>query len=270
MSARAAGEFPTAWRAACAYSLLVAVLALTVGLPIVSFWLDEPIAADTIQPLHLFTGQIVLAAFLALWFLCQDRADLRTFLHLPAGRWRERIVEGVRVGVLGWLVTMGAMVVLGTLAQAAGAQPKEGFADLMVWMAKRPLPLRLALIGAAMITEEAFFRSFLQSRFGIAIATTCFALSHVNYGSPAMGGGVFVIGLVLGRAFRRTDDLAVCAVAHGVFDAIQFSSCCRLSRLGSDPREIRACQLRHDRAALRAARAPQTPVEPHAPWHWIC
>lgn len=221
MSAHVADEFPTAWRAVCAYSLLVAVLALTVGLPIASFWLDEPIAADTIQSLHLFTGQMVLATFLAFWFLLQKRADLRTFLHLPAGRWRERVVDGARVGLLGWLVTMATMVVLGMLAHAAGAQPKEGFADLMVWMAGRPLALRLALIGAAMITEEAFFRGFLQSRFGIAIATTCFALSHVNYGSPAMGGGVFVIGLVLGRAFRRTDDLAVCAIAHGVFDAIQ-------------------------------------------------
>jgi membrane protease YdiL (CAAX protease family) len=221
VSVRLAEEFRSGWRAACAYGLLVTVLGIAVGLPMVSFWVDAPIAADTIESLQLFTGQTVLAAFLALWFVLQGRADLRTFLHLPRGRWRARVVEGVRVGVLGWLVTMIAMVVLGMLAQWLGAQPKAGFADLMVWMAKRPLALRLAVIGAAMITEEAFFRSFLQSRFGIAFATTCFALSHVNYGSPAMGGGVFVIGLVLGRAFRRTDDLAVCAVAHGVFDGIQ-------------------------------------------------
>jgi len=58
-------------------------------------------------------------------------------------------------------------------------------------------------------------------RIGIVLATCCFALGHVNYGSPAMGGGVFVIGWVLGRAFTRSDDLAVCAVAHGTFDAIQ-------------------------------------------------
>jgi membrane protease YdiL (CAAX protease family) len=221
VSVRIVGEFPTVWRAACACSLLVILLAITVGLPVVSFWVDRPIAADTIGTLQLFTGQIVLVAFLAAWFLLQDRAGLRTFLHLPRGRWRQRLGEGVRVGVLGWLVTMIAMVALGTLAHVLGAQPKAGFADVMVWMATRPLAVRLAVIAAAMIAEETFFRSFLQSRFGIAFATTCFALGHVNYGSPAMGGGVFVVGLVLGRAFRRSDDLAVCAVAHGVFDAIQ-------------------------------------------------
>ena len=221
MSVRLAVEFPSRWRAACASVLLFAVLTITVGLPIVSFWVDQPITADAIDPLQLFTGQLVLAAFLTLWFLLQDRADLRTFLHLPRGQWRERIAEGVRVGTLGWLITMVAMVVLGLLAHALGARPKAGFADLMVWMAKRPLELRLAVIAVAMITEEAFFRSFLQPRFGLGLATTAFALSHMNYGSPAMGGGVFVIGLVLGSAFRRTDDLAVCAVAHGTFDAIQ-------------------------------------------------
>jgi membrane protease YdiL (CAAX protease family) len=99
--------------------------------------------------------------------------------------------------------------------------PRPSFTDVVVWMAQRPLPLRVAVIVVAMVVEEAFFRGFLQPRFGIVTATLCFALGHVNYGSPIMGGGVFVIGLVLALAFRRYDDLAVCAVAHGVFDAIQ-------------------------------------------------
>jgi membrane protease YdiL (CAAX protease family) len=221
VNARVAGEFPSVWRAACAYASLVGVIVLTVGLPIVSFMTGTTVAADGIESVHLFTGQAVLAAFLALWFLLQDAADIRTFLRLPRRRWPARIVDGVRLGVLGWLVTMFAMVVLGVFTQAAGVKPKAGFADLMVWMAQRPLALRFALIGAAMVTEEAFFRSFLQPRIGLAAATICFALSHVNYGSPAMGGGVLVIGLVLAHAFRRTNDLAVVAVAHGVFDAIQ-------------------------------------------------
>jgi membrane protease YdiL (CAAX protease family) len=36
-----------------------------------------------------------------------------------------------------------------------------------------------------------------------------------------MGLGVLVIGLVLALAFRRRGDVAVCVVAHGVFDAVQ-------------------------------------------------
>jgi membrane protease YdiL (CAAX protease family) len=216
-----AGEFPAPWRAACAYGLLGAVLLLIVALPIATFWRGEPLTVETIGPLTLFAGQGVLATFLLLWFLLRRRAPLRSFLHLPRGHWAARVTEGIRIGVFGWLVTMAAMAVLGIVARAAGIAPHEGFAALMVWMARRPLPLRLALIAVAMVVEEAFFRAFLQPRVGLPIATLCFALSHVNYGSPIMSGGVLVIGWVLGHTFLRTQDLAVCAVAHGTFDAIQ-------------------------------------------------
>jgi len=91
----------------------------------------------------------------------------------------------------------------------------------MVWMARRPLTLRLGLIVTAMVVEEAFFRAFVQARVGIVLATLWFALGHMNYGSPTMGLGVLVIGVVLGRAYQRTEDIAICAIAHGTFDAIQ-------------------------------------------------
>ncbi|MBI3768083.1 MAG: CPBP family intramembrane metalloprotease [Deltaproteobacteria bacterium] len=216
-----AGEFPTPWRAVCAYGLLGAVLLLIVALPIATFWRGEPLTVETIDTLKLFEGQGVLAAFLLLWFFLRGRPPLRSFLYLPRGHWAARVAEGIGVGVFGWLVTMTAMIVLGIVARTAGTAPHAGFVELMVWLARRPLPLRLSLIGVAMVVEEAFFRGFLQSRVGLAIATLAFALSHVNYGSPIMGGGVLVIGWVLGRAFHRTQDLAVCAVAHGTFDAIQ-------------------------------------------------
>lgn len=214
-------EFATPWRAAVAYSLLAAVLLLTVVLPILVYWRGTSLAVDTLGPAGLFQGQLVLAAFLMGWFALQRRAGMRAFLHLPNGRWGRRIAEGLRVGVRGWLLTMAVMVVLGILAHAAGMQPNQGFADVMLWMARRPFALRAAVVAVAMVVEEAFFRAFLQPRVGLALATCCFALSHVNYGSPTMGGGVFVIGWILGRAFDRSDDLAVCAIAHGTFDAIQ-------------------------------------------------
>jgi membrane protease YdiL (CAAX protease family) len=214
-------EFASTARAAWAYGLLVLVLLATVGLPIATFWRGEPLRVETIGPLDLFQGQAVLAGFLLLWFALQQRADLRTFLQLPVGRWTARVREGLRVGVSGWLITMGAMIVLGAAAQAMGVAPHAGFTELMVWMAKRTMLLRIALIATAMVVEEAFFRAFLQPRFGLVPATLCFALSHVNYGSPTMSAGVFVIGWILGRAFEREGDLAICAVAHGTFDAIQ-------------------------------------------------
>jgi membrane protease YdiL (CAAX protease family) len=162
-----------------------------------------------------------LASFLTSWFTLQRGATWREFLHLERAPWGPRLVEGMRVGVTGWLMTLAAMMVLGGVARVIEVEPQEGFTDLVVWLARRPLALRVLLIAVAMIVEEAFFRSFLQPRLGFATATVCFALSHVNYGSPVMGAGIFVIGSILGLAFRRRQDLMVCAVAHGVFDAIQ-------------------------------------------------
>jgi membrane protease YdiL (CAAX protease family) len=201
--------------------LLACVLLLTVALPILTFWRGMSLAVDTLGAGGLFQGQLVLAVFLLGWYALQRRVGIRAFLHLPSGRWGQRIGEGLRIGVRGWLLTMAVMVVLGILAHASGVQPNEGFADVMLWMARLPFALRAAVVAVAMVVEEAFFRAFLQPRIGLILATCCFALGHVNYGSPAMGGGVFVIGWILGRAFTRTDDLAVCAVAHGTFDAIQ-------------------------------------------------
>ncbi len=222
MTGRLVGtEFPTSWRAVCAYGLLAIVFVLTVALPIATYWRGQPVNAETMGLVALFAGQGVLASFLVLWFILRTRTSVRSFVKLPAGRWVSRIAEGVRVGILGWLLTMTAMIMLGIVAGAGTLAPHPGFAQLMVWMARRPLMLRLGLIVAAMIVEEAFFRAFVQARVGIVIATLWFALSHMNYGSPTMGMGVLVIGAVLGRAYQRTEDLAICAVAHGTFDAIQ-------------------------------------------------
>jgi membrane protease YdiL (CAAX protease family) len=214
-------EFPTVWRAGCAYSLLAIVFVLTVAMPIAAYWGGQPLRADTMDLVGLFAGQGVLGAFLLLWFVLRRRTSVRSFLTLRTGGWTRRIAEGLRVGVIGWLSTMAVLIVLGTLVHPATIAPQPGFAQLMVWMARRPLALRLALIAAAMVVEEAFFRAFLQPRVGIVVATLWFAMSHMNYGSPTMGAGVLVIGAVLGRAYQRTGDLAVCAIAHGTFDAIQ-------------------------------------------------
>ncbi len=214
-------EFHERWRGIVAYALLAAVLAVIVVLPMVGAHDAAPTDLTGLGLLGIFSGQIVLAAFLALWFCLQQRDDLRTFLALPARPWWPRMRRGVRVGFSGWLVTLAAMSLLTGIAQLAGVQAREGFTDVILWLATRPFVFRVALVLAAMTVEEAFFRAFLQRRIGLFAATACFAISHMNYGSPAMGGGVFVIGALLGLAFRRDGDLAVCVVGHGTFDAIQ-------------------------------------------------
>ena len=214
-------EFAAPWRAVTAYLLLAAVLVVTVALPIASAWRGSSPRVEAPSPTGLFAAQAILAVFLLLWFALQDRLGAREFFHVPRGRWAARIVRGLLVGAAGWVVTIAAMAVLAVAARGAGVEPQRGFADVVVWLATRPLWLRLLLIGVAMVVEEAFFRAFLQPRVGLVAATLCFALAHVGYGSPIMAGGVVVIGTILGVTFRRHGDLVICAVAHGTFDAIQ-------------------------------------------------
>lgn len=201
--------------------MLGLIVLVIVGLPLFGARNAAPPDLAGIELLQIFSGQIALATFLVLWFCLQQRDDLRSFLSLPKGQWTTRLQRGLRLGVSGWAITLVAMAVLSAASGLVAAAPRAGFTELVVWLATRPLAFRVALIVAAMTVEEAFFRAFLQRRIGLFGATACFAISHLNYGSPAMGGGVFVIGALLGVAFRRHRDLAICAVGHGTFDAIQ-------------------------------------------------
>jgi membrane protease YdiL (CAAX protease family) len=201
--------------------LLGAVLVVIVVVPLFGGRDAAPPDLSGAGLLRIFSGQILLASFLAMWFALQQRDGWRTFLALPTGAWPPRLRRGLRLGLSGWAITLAAMAILSVASSMVAIEPREGFTDLVVWLATRPLVFRVALVAAAMSVEEAFFRAFLQPRIGLFAATACFAISHLSYGSPAMGGGVFVIGTMLGLAFRRHRDLAVCMVGHGTFDAIQ-------------------------------------------------
>jgi membrane protease YdiL (CAAX protease family) len=214
-------EFRDPWRAVLAYGLLAAVLIVVVGLPVLAAWRDEPITTAHLGLFDLFVVQALLVGMLAVWFLLQQRDDLRTFLALPRGNWRPRVLAGLQLGLTGWLLTVTAMLALALVTDAEGTETPKDFLEFVTWLATRPLPLRLLLIASAMTVEEAFFRAFLQPRVGLVVATGAFVLGHVGYGSPSMGAGVLVIGSILALAFRRRPDLAVCALAHGVFDSIQ-------------------------------------------------
>ena len=91
----------------------------------------------------------------------------------------------------------------------------------MVWLTELPLAYKLAIVVAAMTVEEAFFRGFLQPRFGLVVSSGLFALSHFNYGLPFLIIGVFTISLVIGLTLARTGDLLPCIIAHGIFDSVQ-------------------------------------------------
>ena len=215
-------EFQGWLRRTVAVLLLTGILAVAVFLPVTSFGQADEIDPNTIWFPSLLAGHLVLATFLLLWWRLRADTSLAAFLHLARGHWWGKIRSGTAAGCTGWLATVTVTGAAAGLFSLAGqAAPSTEVSPLIVWLAKLPIPHRLIMIAAAMTVEEAFFRGFLQPRFGLALSSLFFALSHFNYGLPFMVVGVFTVSLVIGRTFQRSGDLLSCVIAHGIFDAVQ-------------------------------------------------
>jgi membrane protease YdiL (CAAX protease family) len=202
--------------------LLTGVLAFAVFLPVTSFGKADEIDPDTIWFPSLLAGHFLLATFLLLWWRLRADTPLASFLKLTRGNWWAKIRTGAAVGCGGWVATVTVTgTAAGLFALTGRTSGPSAVSPLIVWLAELPLLDRLIMIGVAMTVEEAFFRGFLQPRFGLVLSSVLFALSHFSYGLPFMIVGVFTISLIIGRTFKRSGDLLPCVVAHGIFDAVQ-------------------------------------------------
>jgi membrane protease YdiL (CAAX protease family) len=202
--------------------LLIGILALAVFSAATSFGEAGELDPDTIWVPFLLAGHVLLAAFLFLWWRLRGDIPAGRFLHLSADQLSEKVRRGVAAGCAGWVLTVAVTGAAAGVAAATGrvSEPTE-IPPIMVWLAGLPIGYKLTIVAAAMTVEEAFFRAFLQPRFGLVVSSVLFALSHFNYGLPFMIVGVFTISLVIGRTLERTGDLLPCIVAHGVFDSVQ-------------------------------------------------
>lgn len=215
-------EFRGRLRQTIAAFLLIGILALVVFYPVTSVGQAEDFDRGTIQIPTLLVGHLVLTGFLLLWWGLRGDVSLQDFLHVSTDRLAEKLHLGVNAGCVGWALTL---LVTGAAAGAAAAtgqvsEPTE-IPPVMLWLAELPVGDKLIIIAVAMTVEEAFFRGFLQPRFGLIISSVLFALSHFSYGLPFLVVGVFTFSLIIGRAFARSNDLLPCIVAHGVFDGVQ-------------------------------------------------
>jgi membrane protease YdiL (CAAX protease family) len=215
-------EFGRRWRQTVAAFLLIAILAVAIFFPVTSFGEAEDIDVALLWFPVLFIGHFLLAVFLLTWWRLRRDIRFGAFLHLSPRHVWDKIRRGLRVGCGGWLVTVMVTTVAAAATAATGkmSAPTEAPA-IIVWLVQLPVARRVIIVVVAMTVEEAFFRGFLQPRFGLMISSVMFALSHFSYGLPFMIVGVFTISLVIGRTFERSGDLLPCIVAHGVFDAVQ-------------------------------------------------
>ncbi len=217
--------FPSASRRALALALLTLTLAVACAGPLLEYSDTDPNMEIPDLPFGaLFLGHGLLSAFLFLWWLLAGRPPIRQYLHLRLDDLRDGLRLGAAAGAAGWAVTMTMMAIVGTVAVTVepGSLPDDGAIPSTVrTIVELAWYERLLLVLSAGIVEEAFFRSFLQTRGGLVLSSVLFTMSHMSYGLPLMLVGVFAVSVVFGLVFRARRDVLPCMVAHSVFDAIQ-------------------------------------------------
>jgi len=168
----------------------------------------------------------MLLFFLACYFALSGRRSIAEFLRLKSEHPAADIARGAFIGLAGWLLTIvTATVLLGVwylVTRRLGAESgSNAISPTIEWLVSRPLSVKLLIVASAMVVEELFFRSFLQTRVGPVAATLMFTAAHGAYGQPLMLVGILVISTVLSITFARFRSVLPCIAAHGVFDAIQ-------------------------------------------------
>ncbi len=222
-------ELPTPARRGVGAVLLWAVLTTCVFLPIVAPGAAAEVDPATLSLPDLFIGQLVLVAFLVGWWLLAQPLTWRRFLFLEETS-VDDVLYGLRIGAISWAAALTASGIMTLILFAIGYDPRPAaeatgtpleIPELLFWLVDLPVWRKLIVVAVAMTTEEAFYRAFLQTRFGWLASSLLFALSHAGYGMPTLMASVFAVSLVIGWALRQRRSLLPCIVAHGIFDAVQ-------------------------------------------------
>ena len=205
--------------------LLAIVLLLTVAIPFAGGLAAGQPQTKHLKIVSLFAVHAILALFLVGYYLLTRRVSLADFLKLKSARPIVDLSAGILIGLAGWALTVCALLAVAVVwfLMNKGVIPAPGreVSPTIVWLATRPLAVRIGIVVSAMIVEELFFRSFLQTRVGPLAATLMFTAAHGVYGQPLMLAGILVISAVLSAAFVLYGNVLPCIVAHGTFDAIQ-------------------------------------------------
>jgi membrane protease YdiL (CAAX protease family) len=213
-------------RRAVAMGLLAAVLLLVVAIPFAGGIGGTQPQARELSLVSVFAVHAILVFFLACYYALSDRKSLVDFLRLRSPRPGRDLAVGVVIGIGGWIVTiLTAAMLLGFWYIASrrthGEPGPQAVSPMIVWLLAQPVWVKILIVISAMVVEELFFRSFLQTRVGPVAATLMFTAAHGVYGQPLVLVGILIIGAVLAVTFAAYRNVLPCIVAHGVFDAIQ-------------------------------------------------
>ncbi|MEM7353282.1 MAG: CPBP family intramembrane glutamic endopeptidase [Acidobacteriota bacterium] len=213
---------------------LALLLLFAVFLPATTFNQSPEIDTEALDWPQIFVSPLLLLLWLVLWLGCGfvgvRGISRRRFAVVWRGaiglRSRNIIGEltlGLAVGLAAWFAVLVASFALGLVLSASGRETlvAQEPAQLIVWMAGLPVTLRLAISLAAGVSEEIFFRGFLQPRIGIGLSSLLFVGAHLGYGQPLMLFGITLLSLIYAALARWRGSVWAAISAHFLFDAVQ-------------------------------------------------
>lgn len=212
-------------RRALAVTLLASVLLLTVAIPFAGGFAGGQPDAENLTVVSLFAVHAILLFFLACYYALSGHRSLVDFLKLRSPRPVADLSAGIMIGAAGWLLTilaaLGAVGLWWLFRRSTPAEEGGAVSPTILWIVSQPVWVKITIVVSAMVVEELFFRSFLQTRVGPLAATLMFTAAHGAYGQPLVLIGILVISAVLSVTFAFYRNVLPCIVAHGVFDSIQ-------------------------------------------------
>jgi membrane protease YdiL (CAAX protease family) len=213
-------------RRAVALGLLSVVLLLTVAIPFAGGLAGAQPDTKEFSLVSVFAVHAIFLIFLGSYFALSGWRSLPDFLRLHSARPAGDLLAGLLIGVGGWLLTILAALAFFAVwlllrRGSSGEAPAGPVAPTILWLVAQPLWIKIGVVVSAMIVEELFFRSFLQTRVGPLAATLMFTAAHGVYGQPLVLVGILVIAAVLSVTFAVYGNVLPCMIAHGTFDAIQ-------------------------------------------------
>jgi membrane protease YdiL (CAAX protease family) len=140
------------------------------------------------------------------------------------------VIVGGSIAILGLLFVASSVITALGLNSAQNQIVEVGRQNPSVFLLL--IPLQFLLVGPG---EELLFRGLVQGTLreslhparAIVLASALFASIHLfslsGDGKLVYIGIAFVLALVLGVAYEYTDNLAVPAVIHGTYNAVQFA-----------------------------------------------
>lgn len=240
-------------RLSVASSVMAFVLWLAVFQPLASFGQTLEVDIEGLPVSSLFAVQLILLLAVGIWWAAHwlgndgvprpasNESPEEPPVELPAigsrawirprlaclRLWSERplyeLALGLMAGAFAWGGVLLTVLAVAAVAMALGGEGlvSEPPSEIIVWMVELGVGTRLLISLSAGVTEEIFFRGYLQPRLGILPTTLCFIAAHASYGRPFMLVGVGLLSLLYGLLSRWRGSIWAAISAHVLFDAVQ-------------------------------------------------